>query len=66
MATYRVVVTQVHPEGDLKKNICKEVFSKTCLYVGEANDLKKEKIAEYNATPESKLYYVVERLTVKF
>lgn len=59
MASYHITVTQVHPGADITIKGSKQVFSKECLTVAEANKLLKAKKEEYNATPAGKIEYFV-------
>jgi len=61
MASYHITVTQVHPGADITIKGSKQVFSKECLTVAEANELLKAKKGEYNATPAGKIEYSVIR-----
>ena len=61
MASYHITVTQVHPNGDMKIKGSKQIFTKECLTVGEANELLKAKKEEYNATPAGKIEFSVTR-----
>jgi len=59
--SYRVIVTEVHPDGDINKRSCREVFSKTCMRVAEANELMKAKEEEYRSTPKGKIQFMIDR-----
>jgi len=59
MASYHITVIQVHPGADITIKGTKQVFSKECLNVAEANELFKAKKEEYNATPAGKIEYFV-------